>query len=132
MIEGYVEPGERRLEGDFGDHTGWYSLAEEFPVFHVTCITSRRDPLYLTTIVGRPPMEDGWLGEATERLFLPLIKVPLPEIVDYHLPVAACFHNLVIVAIRKAYPGTRARSARRCGARARSCSPRTSSSSTRT
>ena len=105
IIEGYVEPGERRMEGDFGDHTGWYSLAEEFPVFHVTCVTSRRDPLYLTTIVGRPPMEDGWLGQATERLFLPLIRVPLPEIVDYHLPVAACFHNLVIVAIRKAYPG---------------------------
>lgn len=105
VIEGYVEPGERRMEGDFGDHTGWYSLAEEFPVFHVTCITSRRDPLYLTTIVGRPPMEDGWLGLATERLFLPLLRVPLPEVVDYHLPVSACFHNLVIVAIRKAYPG---------------------------
>ncbi len=105
VIEGYVEPGERRLEGDFGDHTGWYSLAEEFPVFHVTAVTSRRDPIYLATIVGRPPMEDGWLGWATERLFLPLLRVPLPEIVDYHLPVSACFHNLVIVSIRKAYPG---------------------------
>ena len=105
IIEGYVEPGERRMEGDFGDHTGWYSLAEEFPVFHVTAITSRRDPIYLTTMVGRPPMEDGWLGLATERLFLPLLKVPLPEVVDYHLPVAACFHNLVIIAIRKRYPG---------------------------
>ncbi|MGD9546768.1 MAG: menaquinone biosynthesis decarboxylase [Candidatus Krumholzibacteriia bacterium] len=105
VIEGYVEPGERRLEGDFGDHTGWYSLAEDFPVFHVTCITSRRDPVYLTTIVGKPPMEDGWLGWATERLFLPLLQIPLPEVVDYHLPVAACFHNLVIVAIRKRYPG---------------------------
>jgi 4-hydroxy-3-polyprenylbenzoate decarboxylase len=105
VIEGYVEPGERRLEGDFGDHTGFYSLAEDFPVLHVTAITSRRDPLYLTTIVGRPPMEDGWLGWATERLFLPLLQVPLPEIVDYHLPVAACFHNLVIVSIRKQFPG---------------------------
>jgi len=105
IIEGYVEPGERRIEGDFGDHTGWYSLAEEFPVFHVTAITSRRDPLYLSTIVGRPPMEDGWLGWATERLFLPLLRVPLPEVVDYHLPVAACFHNLVILAIDKKYPG---------------------------
>ncbi|MFN2371465.1 MAG: menaquinone biosynthesis decarboxylase, partial [Candidatus Krumholzibacteriia bacterium] len=105
VLEGYVEPGERRLEGDFGDHTGWYSLAEEFPVFHVTAVTSRRDPHYLTTIVGKPPMEDGWLGWATERLFLPLLRIPLPEVVDYHLPVAACFHNLVIVAIRKRYPG---------------------------
>jgi 4-hydroxy-3-polyprenylbenzoate decarboxylase len=105
IIEGFVEPGERRTEGDFGDHTGWYSLAEEFPVFHVTAITSRRNPIYLTTMVGRPPMEDGWLGLATERLFLPLLKVPLPEVVDYHLPVSACFHNLVIISIRKRYPG---------------------------
>jgi 4-hydroxy-3-polyprenylbenzoate decarboxylase len=105
VIEGYVEPGERRMEGDFGDHTGWYSLAEEFPVFHVTAVTSRRHPIYLTTIVGRPPMEDGWLGWATERLFLPLLKVPLPEVVDYHLPVSACFHNLVIISIKKRYPG---------------------------
>jgi 4-hydroxy-3-polyprenylbenzoate decarboxylase len=105
VIEGYVEPGERRREGDFGDHTGWYSLAEDFPVFHVTAVTSRRRPIYLTTIVGRPPMEDGWLGWATERLFLPLLRVPLPEVVDYHLPVAACFHNLVIISIAKRYPG---------------------------
>ncbi len=105
VIEGYVDPGERRLEGDFGDHTGWYSLAEEFPVFHVTAVTCRRDPIYPATIVGKPPMEDGWLGWATERLFLPLLQVPEPEIVDYHLPVAACFHNLVVVAIRKSYPG---------------------------
>lgn len=105
VMEGYVEPGERRMEGDFGDHTGWYSLAEEFPVFHVTAVTRRRDPIYLSTIVGRPPMEDGWLGWATERLFLPLLRVPLPEVVDYHLPVAACFHNLVIVSIDKRYPG---------------------------
>jgi 4-hydroxy-3-polyprenylbenzoate decarboxylase len=105
VIEGYVEPGERRIEGDFGDHTGWYSLAEEFPVFHVTAVTSRKDPIYLTTMVGRPPMEDGWLGMATERLFLPLLRIPLPEVVDYHLPVAACFHNLVIISIDKKFPG---------------------------
>ncbi len=105
IVEGYVEPGERRLEGDFGDHTGWYSLAEDFPVFHVTAITSRREPIYLTTMVGRPPMEDAWLGMATERLFLPLLRVPLPEVVDYHLPPAACFHNLVVISIRKRYPG---------------------------
>ncbi len=105
VIEGYVEPGERRSEGPFGDHTGFYTLAEDFPVLHVTAVTSRRDPVYLTTIVGVPPMEDKQLGWATERLFLPLMQKPLPEVVDYHLPAAACFHNLAIVAIRKAYPG---------------------------
>jgi len=105
VLEGFVDPGERRLEGPFGDHTGFYSLAEEFPVFHVTAITSRRDPIYQTTIVGPPPMEDGWLGWATERLFLPLLQAPLPEIVDLHLPVAACFHNLALVSIKKRYPG---------------------------
>jgi len=105
VIEGYVDPGERRVEGPFGDHTGFYSLAEPFPVFHVTAITSRRDPIYLTTIVGRPPMEDGVLGWATERLFLPMLRTALPEIVDLHLPVAACFHNLALVSIRKRYPG---------------------------
>ena len=105
VIEGYVEPGERRVEGPFGDHTGFYSLAEPFPVFHVTAITSRRAPIYLTTIVGRPPMEDGVLGWATERLFLPLLRAALPEIADLHLPVAACFHNLALVSIRKRFPG---------------------------
>jgi 4-hydroxy-3-polyprenylbenzoate decarboxylase len=105
VLEGYVDPGERRREGPFGDHTGFYSLAEEFPVFHVTAITSRRDPIYQTTIVGPPPMEDGWLGWATERLFLPLLQAVLPEIVDMHLPVAACFHNLALVSIEKRYPG---------------------------
>jgi 4-hydroxy-3-polyprenylbenzoate decarboxylase len=105
VMEGYVAPGERRREGDFGDHTGFYSLAEDFPVFHITAITSRREPVYPTTIVGRPPMEDGWLGWATERLFLPLLRAPLPEVVDMHLPVAACFHNLVIVSIKKRFPG---------------------------
>jgi len=105
VIEGFVEPGERRLEGPFGDHTGFYSLAEEFPVLHVTAVTSRREPIYPTTVVGPPPMEDGWLGWATERLFLPLLRTTLPEIVDLHLPVAACFHNLALVSIRKRFPG---------------------------
>ncbi len=105
IIEGYVDPGERRREGPFGDHTGYYSLADDYPVFHVTAITHRRDAVYPSTIVGRPPMEDGYLGQATERLFLPLVQMMAPEIVDYHLPVAGAFHNLVIVAINKQYPG---------------------------
>lgn len=105
VIEGYVEPGERRSEGPFGDHTGFYTLPEDFPVLHVTAITSRRKPVYPTCIVGVPPMEDAVLGWATERLFLPLLQKTLPEIVDYHLPPAACFHNLAVVAIRKQYPG---------------------------
>ena len=105
VIEGYVDPGERRSEGPFGDHTGFYTLAEDFPVFHVTAITSRKEPIYATTVVGVPPMEDGLLGWATERLFLPLMQQPLPEVIDYHLPVEACFHNLAIVKIRKQYVG---------------------------
>ncbi|HWP99648.1 MAG TPA: menaquinone biosynthesis decarboxylase [Vicinamibacterales bacterium] len=105
VLEGYVEPGERRLEGPFGDHTGFYSLEEEFPVFHITCITRRRRPVYLTTVVGVPPMEDYYLGKASERIFLPLIRKTLPEIVDMHFPAAGIFHNLVIVSIDKRYPG---------------------------
>ena len=105
VLEGYVDPGERRVEGPFGDHTGFYSLEDEFPVFHVTAITRRRKPVYLTTIVGRPPMEDGFLGGAVERLFLPLVKKTIPEIVDMWLPVEGIFHNLMIVAIDKRYPG---------------------------
>jgi len=105
VIEGYVDPHERRLEGPFGDHTGYYSLAGEFPVFHVTCITRRRSPVYPATIVGRPPMEDCFMAKATERIFLPLIKLQIPEIVDINLPVQGVFHNLAIVAIRKRYPG---------------------------
>jgi 4-hydroxy-3-polyprenylbenzoate decarboxylase len=105
VLEGYIEPGERRREGPFGDHTGYYSLDDDFPVFHVTAVTSRRDPLYLTTIVGPPPMEDGFLGEAVERLFLPLVKKTIPEIVDMHLPVEGVFHNLMIVSIDKRFPG---------------------------
>jgi 4-hydroxy-3-polyprenylbenzoate decarboxylase len=105
VLEGYVDPKERRREGPFGDHTGFYSLEDEFPVFHVTAVTRRQDPVYLTTIVGKPPMEDGFLGEAVERLFLPLVRKTIPEIVDMHLPVEGIFHNLMIVAIDKRYPG---------------------------
>ncbi|HEY5542379.1 MAG TPA: menaquinone biosynthesis decarboxylase [Candidatus Binatia bacterium] len=105
VIEGYVDPAEPlRREGPFGDHTGFYSLADEYPVFHVTCLTHRQQPIYPTTIVGRPPMEDAYLGKATERLFLPLLRVTLPEIVDMNLPVHGVFHNLAIIAIRKEYP----------------------------
>ena len=105
VIEGYVDPSEPlRREGPFGDHTGFYSLADDYPVFHVTCITHRKNPIYPTTIVGRPPMEDVYLGKATERLFLPLIRVTLPEIVDMNLPIHGVFHNLAIVSIKKEYP----------------------------
>jgi 4-hydroxy-3-polyprenylbenzoate decarboxylase len=105
VLEGFVEPGERRREGPFGDHTGFYSLDDDFPVFHVTAVTRRKEPVYLTTIVGRPPMEDGFLGEAVERLFLPLVKKTIPEIVDMYLPVEGIFHNLMLVSIDKRFPG---------------------------
>ncbi len=105
VLEGYVEPGERRREGPFGDHTGFYSLAEDFPVFHLQCLTRRRQPVYLTTLVGIPPMEDYYLGRASERIFLPLIRKTLPEIVDMHFPAAGIFHNIVLVSIDKRYPG---------------------------
>jgi 4-hydroxy-3-polyprenylbenzoate decarboxylase len=105
VLEGYVDPAERRLEGPFGDHTGYYSLAREYPVFHLTAVTRRARPIYPTTIVGRPPQEDYWLGKATERLFLPLIKLMLPEVVDINMPAEGIFHNLVVVSIRKRYPG---------------------------
>ena len=105
VLEGYVEPGERRREGPFGDHTGLYSLADDFPVFHLQCITHRAHPVYVTTVVGRPPMEDLYLGLASERIFLPLIRKTLPEIVDMHFPAAGIFHNLVLVSIDKRYPG---------------------------
>jgi 4-hydroxy-3-polyprenylbenzoate decarboxylase len=105
VIEGYVDPAEPlRREGPFGDHTGFYSLADDYPAFHVTCITHRKNPIYPTTIVGRPPMEDAYLGKATERLFLPLLRVTLPEIVDMNLPVHGVFHNLAIIALKKEYP----------------------------
>ncbi len=105
VLEGYVEPEELRTEGPFGDHTGFYSLADDYPVFHLTCMTHRRTPLYLTTVVGRPPMEDCHMGEAIETLFLPLMKKQLPEIVDFHMPFAGIFHNLALVSIDKQYPG---------------------------
>jgi 4-hydroxy-3-polyprenylbenzoate decarboxylase len=105
VLEGYVDPTERRLEGPFGDHTGYYSLADQFPVFHCTCVTMRQKPIYPATIVGVPPMEDGWMGKAVERIFLPLIQLTVPEIVDMNLPVEACFHNIGFVSIRKRYPG---------------------------
>ena len=106
VIEGYVDPAEPyQREGPFGDHTGFYSLADDYPVFHVTCITHRKNPIYPTTIVGRPPMEDVYLGKTTERLFLPLVRVTLPEIVDMNLPAHGVFHNLAIISIKKEYPG---------------------------
>jgi len=104
VLEGYVDVDERRVEGPFGDHTGYYSLADEYPVFHVTALTHRRDPIYSTTIVGRPPMEDCYIAKATERLFLPILKMTLPEIVDMNLPLEGIFHNLCIVSIRKTFP----------------------------
>jgi len=106
ILEGYIDPEEALVEeGPFGDHTGYYTPVEKFPRFHVKQITQRRDPVYLTTIVGIPPMEDKFLGLATERLFLPMIQMTFPEIVDMVLPPEACFHNLCILSIKKAYPG---------------------------
>ncbi len=104
VLEGYVEPGERQAEGPFGDHTGYYSLADDYPVFHVTCITRRKNPIYPATIVGKPPMEDAFFGKATERLFLPILQKLLPEVVDMDLPFEGLFHNLAIVSIKKQYP----------------------------
>ena len=105
ILEGYVNLDELRTEGPFGDHTGFYSLDDTYPVFRVTCITHRKDPIYATTIVGKPPMEDGWMGKAVERIFLPLMKLTIPELVDINLPLEGVFHNLMIVSIRKSYPG---------------------------
>lgn len=105
VIEGTVDPNEHLPEGPFGDHTGYYTPIEPFPVFHVTAITHRRQPIYPTTIVGIPPMEDVWMGKATERIFLPLMRLFLPEIVDVNMPAEGVFHNLVLVSIKKRYPG---------------------------
>jgi 4-hydroxy-3-polyprenylbenzoate decarboxylase len=106
VLEGYVDPGEALvMEGPFGDHTGFYSLADLYPQVHITAVTMRAEPIWPHTIVGRPPMEDFWLGHATERIFLPLLKLTLPEIVDYHMPAEGIFHNLVFVSIDKQYPG---------------------------
>ncbi len=105
VLEGYCDPGERRVEGPFGDHTGYYSLKDEYPVFHITCITHRKDAIYPATIVGKPPMEDCYIGKATERIFLPLLKKQLPEIVDMNLPLEGVFHNIAVISIDKCYPG---------------------------
>ncbi|MFQ5816431.1 MAG: menaquinone biosynthesis decarboxylase [Terriglobia bacterium] len=105
VLEGYVDLNEFRREGPFGDHTGYYSLADDYPVFHITCITHRKDPIYLTTIVGPPPEEDYFMGHAIERILLPIIKLQYPEIVDLHMPAEGIFHNLMMVSIRKSYPG---------------------------
>ncbi|MGI8958784.1 MAG: menaquinone biosynthesis decarboxylase [Bryobacteraceae bacterium] len=105
VLEGYVELGELRREGPFGDHTGFYSLDDDYPVFHIECITRRKNPIYASTIVGPPPMEDFYMGKAIERMFLPLIRLQLPEIRDMCMPAQGVFHNLVLVSIRKSYPG---------------------------
>jgi 4-hydroxy-3-polyprenylbenzoate decarboxylase len=105
VLEGFVDLAELRTEGPFGDHTGFYSLEGKYPAFHVTCITHRKDPIYLTTIVGPPPQEDYWMGHAIERVFLPVMKMQFPEIVDVAMPAEGIFQNLMIVAIRKSYPG---------------------------
>jgi len=105
VLEGYVDLAELRTEGPFGDHTGFYSLEDEYPVFHITCVTHRKNPVYSATIVGPPPMEDFWMGKAVERIFLPLMKLQLPEVVDICMPAEGVFHNLILVSIRKAYPG---------------------------
>jgi len=104
VLEGYVELGELRCEGPFGDHTGFYSLGDDYPVFHVNCITQRKKPIYATTIVGPPPMEDFYMGKAIERIFLPLMRLQLPEIRDISMPAEGIFHNLILVSIRKSYP----------------------------
>jgi len=105
VLEGYVKLDELRVEGPFGDHTGFYTMEEEYPVFHLTCVTHRKEPVYSATIVGKPPQEDAWMGKAVERIFLPLMRLTLPEIVDINLPVEGVFHNLMLVSIRKSYAG---------------------------
>ncbi len=105
ILEGFVNLGELRTEGPFGDHTGFYTMQDDYPVFHVTCITHRKNPIYAATVVGKPPMEDAWMGKAVERIFLPLMQLTLPEIIDVNLPAAGVFHNLMIVSIRKSYAG---------------------------
>ena len=105
VLEGYINLDELRNEGPFGDHTGFYSLEDLYPVFHVTCITHRKDPIYATTIVGKPPQEDAYMGKAVERIFLPMMKLTIPELVDINMPIEGVFHNLMIVSIRKSYPG---------------------------
>ncbi len=105
VLEGYLNLGELRREGPFGDHTGFYSLDDDYPVFHITCVTHRKNPVYVSTIVGPPPMEDFFMGKAIERIFLPLMRTQLPEVRDICMPAEGVFHNLVLVSIRKSYPG---------------------------
>lgn len=105
VIEGYVDPAEERLEGPFGDHTGFYSAADMYPVLHVTCVTARKDAVYPATVVGKPPMEDCYMAKATERIFLPLLKMVIPEVVDMELPMEGVFHNCALVSINKKSPG---------------------------
>lgn len=104
VLEGYVKVDELRREGPFGDHTGYYSLADDYPVFHITCITHRKDPIYPATVVGKPPMEDCFLAKATERIFLPLLQQMIPEIVDINMPLEGVFHDCLVVSIKKTYP----------------------------
>jgi 4-hydroxy-3-polyprenylbenzoate decarboxylase len=104
VIEGWVDIERTLWEGPFGDHTGYYSLADRYPAFHVTAITHRREPVFPATIVGFPPQEDYYLGKATERIFLPLLRALIPDVIDYHLPMFGAFHNCVFVRIRKEYP----------------------------
>lgn len=104
VLEGYVTLDERRVEGPFGDHTGYYSLADEYPVFHITCITHRKNPIYPATVVGKPPMEDCYMAKATERIFLPILQQMQPEIIDINLPLEGVFHNCAIISIKKSYP----------------------------
>ena len=105
VLEGYVDASDLRPEGPFGDHTGFYTPVDDYPAFHLTGMSMRRDAIYATTIVGKPPMEDFWLGKATERIFLPLIRMTVPELVDMNLPLEGVFHNCAIVSVRKRYPG---------------------------
>ncbi len=105
VLEGYVNPNELRTEGPFGDHTGYYSLPDEYPVFHVTAVTHRKDPIYQTIIVGKPPMEDCYMAGAIEHLVRPVLQKQFPEVVDFHLPFEGIFHNLMLLSIRKRYPG---------------------------
>ncbi len=105
VIEGEIDVNEFAYEGPFGDHTGFYTPMEKFPIMHVKLITSKENPHYVSTVVGKPPCEDKYMGWATERIFLPFIKISIPEIIDYHMPEAGVFHNLMIVKIKKTFPG---------------------------
>lgn len=105
VLEGYIEPGETKMEGPFGDHTGFYSAPDYYPVFHITCITHKKEMLYPATIVGKPPMEDCYMGRATGRIFLPLLRLILPEVRDICLPMEGVFHNAALISMKKSYPG---------------------------